>query len=296
MKKLLLISLTLGLSFNVLAQNQEPTNEIQEITKTQCTNFFITPPLKDLAKEEYIENPPMRIGKDKLMRTMQLNPDVVDTPDPIRQTSTAKSGGGIVVDVNESGQTGGFPPDPSGAIGPDHYVQAVNSSWRVYDTNGDSSSLPTSLSSLWSGSANDGDPIIMYDQYVDRWFISQFQTQTNSILIAISVTPDPTDEYYAYEFGLQGFPDYPKYSIWGDAYYMSANSSGHDAVAFEREKMIAGDPTASMIRINAPSVPTGNFYSMLPADADGDLPPSGTPCYFFFPGDNAQCQFYSFMG
>ncbi len=286
MKHLLLVSLALGLSFNFLAQDQESTNAIQEITKTQCTNFYITPPLKDLAQAEHLENPPMRIGKDKLKRTMQLNPDVVETPDPIRQTSTAKNGG-IVVNVNESGQTGGFPPDPSGAIGPNHYVQAVNSSWRVYDTEGDSNSLPMTLSSLWSGSSNDGDPIIMYDQYVDRWFISQFQVQTNSILIAISVTPDPTEEYYAYEFNLQGFPDYPKYSIWGDAYYMSANSFGHDAVAFEREKMIEGDPTASMIAINAPSVPTGNFYSMLPADADGALPPAGTPCYFFFPGDNS---------
>lgn len=68
---------------------------------------------------------------------------------------------------------------------------------------------------------------------------------------------------------------------------MSANSFGEDVVAFEREKMIEGDPTASMIALNAPNMPTGNFYSLLPSDADGLLPPADTPCYFFFPGDNS---------
>ena len=288
MKHFIFLALILSLSLTVLAQNHKSKNQIQEVIKTQCTNFYITPPLKDLASEDYLTNPSMTVGKEKVRSTMQLNPDVKETPDPIRQTSTAKSGGGIVIEVNDTGLSGGLPPDPSGAIGPNHYVQAVNSVFRVYDTNGEPIiNFPVALNSLWSGSSNDGDPIVMYDEYADRWFISQLQTESNSILIAISATPDPSEEYYAYEFNLEGFPDYPKYSIWGDAYYMSANSSGHDVVAFEREKMIAGDSTASMIALNALSTPIGDFYSMLPADADGALPPSGTPCYYFFPGDDS---------
>lgn len=287
MKYLFILTLITAFSSLVFGQDSEPINEIQEVTKTQCTNFYITPPLRELASEDLLTQPNMRIGKERQKRTMVLNENVVETPDPIRQSAQGQGGGAIFSEVNIPGQNGGFPPDPSGAIGPNHYVQAVNSSWRVFDNEGGFETFPASLASLWSGSSNDGDPIVMYDKYAERWFISQFQTQTNSILIAISVTEDPTEEYYAYEFNLSGFPDYPKYSIWGDAYYMSANSFGHDAVAFEREKMIAGDATASMIAINAPSVPTGNFYSMLPADADGALPPSGTPCYFFFPGDNS---------
>jgi len=43
--------------------------------------------------------------------------------------------------------------------------------------------------------------------------------------------------------------------------------------------MIAGDPTASMIDMNFPNVANGGFRSPLPADADGSLPPVGTPNY-----------------
>ncbi|MFK7755515.1 MAG: T9SS type A sorting domain-containing protein [Flavobacteriales bacterium] len=283
--KYLLIPAFIAASFCGTSQTEAPSSNT-EIEKVQCTNFFITPPLRELTNEAYEDNPPMKIGKDRIKREFNQNPNAApEGPDPVRQTAVGTKAAATII-VNEAGINGGFPPDPSGAIGPNHYVQAVNSTWKTYDTEGNTLSFPVSLASLWSGSSNDGDPIVMYDQFVDRWFISQFQTGSNQILIAISVTPDPLEEYYAYEFNLSQFPDYPKYSIWGDAYYMSANSFGHDAVAFEREKMIAGDPTASMIAFNTPSMPTGNFYSMLPADADGDLPPVGTPNYFFHPGDN----------
>jgi len=287
--KVILTTLSTLLALTAFSQTQtsEDNTNTQEVIKVQCTNFFVTPPLRELALEEYETNTPMKIGKDRQRREFNLNPEFQgETPDAVRQSSQGDEASvNIVYDF--AGINGGFPPDPSGAIGPDHYVQAVNTTWRVYDADGGVNSFPISLSSLWNGSSNDGDPIVMYDQFYDRWFISQFQTASNSILIAISVTPDPQEEYYAYEFQLNGFPDYPKYSIWGDAYYMTANSFGHDFVAFEREKMVAGDQSASMIAINGPSMPTGNFYSPLPADADGALPPVGTPNYIFFPGDNA---------
>ncbi|MGB0933768.1 MAG: T9SS type A sorting domain-containing protein [Lishizhenia sp.] len=189
--------------------------------------------------------------------------------------------------VNFNGLNGsGFPPDPSGAAGPNHYVQAVNTVYRVYDKNGSPETFSFSLSTLWPNSSNLGDPIVMYDRHADRWFISQFSNSPNGIMIAISQTPDPTGEYYAYSYTLSQFPDYPKYSIWWDGYYMTSNSS-HTAVVFEREKMLAGDPSAQMISLSLPSLNTGGFRSPLPADADGDLPPNGTPCYFFNLEDNA---------
>ena len=102
-------------------------------------------------------------------------------------------------------------PDPSGAAGPNHYVQAVNTSYRVF--NKDGSAIPQatfSLSSLWPGSTNEGDPIVMYDRHADRWFISQFQFNPNKILIAISETNDPTGSYYAYSFTLSQFSGLPE--------------------------------------------------------------------------------------
>jgi hypothetical protein len=190
--------------------------------------------------------------------------------------------------INKNGLSGsGLPPDPTGAAGPNHYVQAVNTSVRCWTNTG--SVVPGgtfSLSSLWSGSDNAGDPIVMYDRHADRWFISQFNDSPNRILIAVSVTGDPTGAYYAYSYTFSQFPDYPKYSIWWDGYYMTSNST-HTAVVFERDKMLAGDPTAQMVSLSLPSLGSGGFRSPLPADADGPLPPSGTPCYFFNLEDNA---------
>ena len=42
--------------------------------------------------------------------------------------------------------------------------------------------------------------------------------------VAVSRTPDPTGEYYLYCFEIaDALPDYPKFGVWPDAYYMSTN-------------------------------------------------------------------------
>lgn len=184
---------------------------------------------------------------------------------------------------NWQGMAGsGFPPDPSGAAGPNHFVQAVNTTYRVYNKTGTALTNAFNLSTLWSGSTNDGDPIVMYDRYADRWFISQFQGNSNEILMAVSTTPDPTGTYYTYSFTMPEFPDYPKYSVWSDAYYMTCNMGTKRVIAYERAKMLVGDQTAAMIIKTMPTTPTnGGFFCPLPADADGGLPPYGTPCPIF---------------
>ncbi len=185
-----------------------------------------------------------------------------------------------------AGQNGaGIPPDPSGAAGPNHYLQCVNTSCRPYTKTGGSAGSTFSLASLWPGSTNDGDPIVLYDRHADRWFVSQFQVSGNEILIAVSQTNDPTGDYYTYSYSFAQFPDYPKYSVWWDGYYMTSNSQ-HTAVVFERSKMLQGLP-AQRIVLTAPSASNAGFRSVLPADADGDLPPNGTPCYFFNLEDDA---------
>ena len=155
-----------------------------------------------------------------------------------------------------NGLSGGGPPDPTGAVGKDYYVQGKNTAYRVYNKDGSSAGFSNQLLSLWPGSTNDGDPIIMYDRYADRWFISQFQTDTDKILIAISETSDALGSYHAYTFdvpvGGNAFPDYPKFGVWSNGYYMSANCSNNNCVVFEREKMLLGQ-SAQMVRMNFPS-------------------------------------------
>lgn len=285
----LFLSLTFLGGVAATAQNSVTsyTNTLgQKVTVQKAESFKITAPastwpiITDNVSNEDREE--IREDRDRLPI---LNENQGDFQDPVLQTNpTFRANRAPLLSFN--GQSGsGYPPDPSGAAGPNHYVQAVNTVYRVYNKSGNGVAGPFNLSSLWSGSNNLGDPIVMYDRHADRWFISQFNQNPNRILIAISQTNDPTGAYYAYSFTMSSFPDYPKYSVWWDGYYMSSNSS-NTAVVFEREKMLAGDASAQMIALSLPNQRHGGFRGALPSDADGDLPPNGTPCYFYNLSDN----------
>tara|TARA_Y100001933_G_scaffold259731_1_gene310275 strand:+ start:21144 stop:24005 length:2862 start_codon:yes stop_codon:yes gene_type:complete len=186
--------------------------------------------------------------------------------------------------INYSSQIG-VPPDPSGAAGLNHYVQMVNTAMEVFDKNGNSLWGPTSLSSVFPGSSDDGDPIVLYDQFANRWFISQFQEYGNKMLIAVSKTNDPLGAWYYYDYDFDDFPDYPKFSIWGDGYYMTANMGVQNAVCFERDKMLDGDASARMIALTFPDLESNGFFSALPAHASGDILPTDPINFFYFQDD-----------
>lgn len=205
--------------------------------------------------------------------------------------------------------TAGFPqlapPDPNGDVGPNHYVQMTNLLVRVFDKAGNPLTAPFKLSSLFAPlggqcAVNDyGDPIVLYDPLADRWLLSQFAFANLTAppyheCIAISQTNDPTGTYYLYDFITPGieFPNYPKLGVWPDAYYMTTiqyrppalNFDGTGAFAFERAKMLVGDPTASLIyfNLNLASHPEG-IGGVLPSDFDGLIaPPTGRPNTFAY--------------
>lgn len=258
----------------------------QDTYYAPATHFAISKPVRELAKLYPVDESKVISKQEENNRRPSFsdnNPNALPIgEDPARQSNDGTKS--LMPPIqNWQGMAGsGFPPDPSGAAGPNHYVQAVNTSYRVYSKTGSPLTNAFNLSSLWSGSSNDGDPIVMYDRYADRWFISQFQSSSDEILMAISTTPDPTGTYYTYSFTMPEFPDYPKYSVWTDAYFMTCNMGTKRVVAYDRVKMLAGDPTAGMIIKNMPTTPTnGGFFCPLPADADGGLPPFGTPCPIF---------------
>jgi len=284
MKKLYSISVAVLCSTLAFAQTEQTfvNDQGQTITYSKATSFFKTPPLSEwgTASEAKTDEPDREIPINR-RRNEFVNPDALpDGIDPALQTSPGTRAAAQTI-VNVFGLAGnGIPPDPSGAAGPNHYVQAVNTSFRVYNKQGIPMSNTMSLSSLWPGSTNSGDPIVMYDRHADRWFISQFQIGSGEVLIAISETGDPTGSYFAYSFFLTQFPDYLKFSIWWNGYYMTSNS-GLTAVSFERDKMLVGDQSAAVVALSAPSLNSAGFRSPLPADADGPLPPNGTPLYIF---------------
>ncbi len=190
------------------------------------------------------------------------------------------------------------PPDTEGTVGASQYVQWVNTSFAVFNkTTGALIAGPTAGNTMWSGfgggcqTNNDGDPIVLYDKLAQRWIFSQFSVSTTPYLqcIAVSTTSDATGSYNRYSFQYTNFDDYPKMSVWSDAYYETFNMFaggttfvGADACAYNRAAMMAGTAATQVCFQQGTSV-----GGLLPADIDGTTaPPAGSPNYLMYYGTN----------
>ena len=155
-----------------------------------------------------------------------------------------------------------MPPDPNGDVGPNHYVQAVNNAFKVFDKNGNILSGPTSFDSFFAPLGNSTpcglsedktDPFVLYDQMADRWVITthaeDYDETAFSECIAVSRTGDPvTGGWNLYALQDDENPrikgDYPKYGLWPDAYYLTMDKwNGALVYALDRASLISGGPT-----------------------------------------------------
>jgi hypothetical protein len=127
----------------------------------------------------------------------------------------------------------------------------------------------------------------------DRWLLSEFNYNLDKFgnakppyheCIAISKTGDPTGQYYVYDYIVpnNNFPDYPKFGLWQDGYYMTTfqylndKPSGNAILVFDRNKMLVGAKAA----VNYHDLANNPRLSvLLPSDLDGPSPPAGTPNY-----------------
>ena len=175
------------------------------------------------------------------------------------------------------------PPDPNGEVGPNNYVEMINLVFAVYDKAGNLLVGPVDTGSLWADfpitdcTDPSGDPVVLYDQFMDRWLLSQFTTAGPEFFncVAISTTSDPTGSYFRYAFSTgPNFPDYPKYGNWTDSYVITTREFGPTieygigVYALEKNKMVNGDPNARNVRFFI----DGNIPELLPLVGDGLLP------------------------
>ena len=198
------------------------------------------------------------------------------------------------------------PSDQNLDVGPNDVVQTVNDAFRIWDKNGNPRTAPTLISKLFTklggicANADRGDPVVLYDRMANRWFITQFafigagQAPPFHQCVAVSQNGDPAGSYYAYDFVTPGaeFPDYGKFGVWPDGYYMTVNQftepgdhfNGVGMYALDRQKMLVGDPTAGFIYFNRDGVHFPEFFnSTLPSDQDGlEAPPPGAPNVFAY--------------
>jgi len=193
------------------------------------------------------------------------------------------------------------PPDPNGEVGPNHYVEVINLVFAVYTKTGTLLLGPVDTGSLWAGFPVDectepsGDPIVLYDQFADRWIITQLTTRGINFpdeplnlfynCVAISTTGDPTGSYFRYAFTTGfNFPDYPKIGVWRDSYVITTREFGIldpsiygiGVYGLERNKMIEGDPNARAVSflLQEGPVPLNLIGDgLLPPDIDGKTKP-----------------------
>lgn len=199
-------------------------------------------------------------------------------PDPLRQLNVARAANEPL--INKDGIGGiGSPHDPSGDVGLNFYVQAINvTQVGIFDKNGNLVK-EFAMEDLWEpfGAISAGDPIVLFDERENRWFITEFTDPAN-LLIAVSETDDPMGSYFVYSFSTPEFPDYPKYAIWPDALVVTTNEGTPGELHqyfIDKNALIAGEQSVNMQRVEIPGnlQTEAGFYVSTPVDVDGQILP-----------------------
>ena len=219
------------------------------------------------------------------------------TADPYLQTSAPTTG--LAPTVSFSGMSlsangAGWPPDTVGAVGPYHFVQAVNTSIHVFTKDGASASPAVTFDAFFpdtSGtpcdSSNQGDPTVNYDKQSGRWVIADFAWAGSYTsgpyyqCLAVSAPgADPTSAqwtFYAIEVSASALNDYPKVASGPDALFITSNlfTSGS---AYAGTKVMAISRATLGGTLVVKEATTGTAYgALLAANIDPDVQSSQVP-------------------
>ena len=282
---------------------------------SQAVAFDTSKPLRELAKlaKASAHGKAARMSPDVTVATAKDEGYSGDAAIQDFSAVTAVTAiGGTIANFEGLGQQDNFnatgrrvnPPDPVGDVGPNHYVEMINLVFGVYSKTGTRLLGPLALGDLWTGfpiqdcTDEAGDPIVLYDQWTDRWFLTQFTSRNQNPAtplvpvyncIAVSQTGDPTGAYFRYAFRTQAdpdggffFPDYPKHGIWRDTLLMTTrdfgtvDAYGISVYGLEKNKLVDGDPGARAVQLFLDSdvVPLNLIGDgLLPPDVDGNAKP-----------------------
>ncbi|MEI7492515.1 MAG: T9SS type A sorting domain-containing protein [Bacteroidota bacterium] len=282
-----------------------------------CTYLGESQPLRDIppSSPEELSRLKKNFKQDFLNPTLKYrsypNADaaLLKGEDPTIQ----KQMGGLSFDqsqqVNFEGQSSNYVPDENGTAGLNHYMQTVNTTYAIYDKSGVLKAGPTNVNLIFGNvpgaNRNDGDPIVIYDEQANRYLVAEFSVPTdgtqNYILVAVSVTSDPTGAWHKYSFPAPTMPDYPKFGVWRDGYYLGVNNTNglDDIFVLERSKMLLGQ-TAQYVKFTNPNRPGsgGEFKITPPVDNDGAFAPEGSPGLFIAINDagwGGSCQLWIYQ-
>ena len=227
--------------------------------------------------------------------------------DPVKQTTYPPQVSPYVIASTQGiSYTGSVPPDTNLAVGETQVVEFVNSQFAVFDKAGNVLQPATNLFQVFASMEGDdcswrtgGDPVVVYDRIAGRWVMTRYLFTPNILCMAVSQGTDALGAYnlYSYAFG-PDTADYPKFGVWPDAYYFTANTFaaaggfiGAQVCAFDRYAMINGLPNATRICFQGSS----SWHSMLPADLDSALPPPAGAPGLFMQSDISQLSLFKFQ-
>ena len=278
--------------------NSQPLIRAEYRGVMPVVKFDISPPLRDMKPLPWTE---CTLRENEESGPIPVAPFGPVVPDPVVQRVLGKIGipSPIISFDGNPNLCGCSPPDPNGAVGPNHVVTMSNLHFQIFNKSGTSLFGPAANNTLWSGfgggcqTQNAGDPVVIYDQLADRWLLTQFTSSAPYLeCVALSQTNDPTGSYYRWSIATgngNNFPDYPKAGMWPDAYYFSTREFaggstfvGVGAYALDRAQALVGNPNPIVISFLAPPNPmyvVGD--GLLPSTLDGMTPPpAGSPNYF----------------
>ena len=243
-------------------------------------------------REEVLPHPKGNGGNDPVAQKVVKAPSTA----PVAGPSAPTAGAGFdTVGNGFTGPQGTFtvnsaPPDINSDVSATQVFTTVNTSFSVQSKTGTVLYGPAANNTVFKGfggaceTTNDGDAIIRFDDLAGRWVFTQFANVASTAgpyyeCVAVSTTADATGTWNRYSFQYANFPDYPKLSVWPDAYYVTYNVfsgntfKGSMSCAMDRAAMLAG--TAATQQCFSTST---SYGGLLPADLDGtNLPPAGAP-------------------
>ena len=244
--------------------------------------------VRDIPRDKPTTRKPM-----KEMKSPVTSAVVAAAADPKLQASVggkaAPTAGSGFAGLNLQSNGSGWPPDTTGDVGPNYYIQAVNSSIGIYRTSNGSAYWTGTINSFFNAAFNktgpcvknnQGDPTVIFDSIAQRWIISDFNwANMNSgpyyECFAISTSSDPTGTWKGFALTADSgklMNDYPKIASTPNAILMTANLfSGGRSYAGVRVWAIDRDTlfstSASAVKVLRWDLGTG-YFSLLPVNVE----------------------------
>lgn len=254
-----------------------PSTPGTDITSLQITGHRARIDVLTLPRTPAVKNPRLEAPRAHAVKEVEGA-----TTAPAQTEPSPASGPSLTVNapgLDYAHWGAGHPPDTSGAVGPNQYVQTVNTSIGIYSKSGNqlnAFTYNTFFSRFHSGTPcdnqNGGDPQVIFDRPSNRWIIGDLSYPgPYYFCMAVSDGPDITDlnwTLYPFKASDNELNDYPKIASGPNGLFLTSNMflnfsqfTGAQVWAFERSSL-------GTTSLNSQTVRTSSQYgSLLPANS-----------------------------